>query len=349
MRLSPEVITAMGFQPIESVSPITATFHSLNIYQIEGLSLANDAVDYTCYDSRTGIRFCFGNDINEIFKALVNDTWTDTQEDHDEWQEGRKARPPHLVVHTQASHAVTVNAGLWMRVAAKSIHTYDTFKAERKALQQFENGLLPKFLFSLSAELSSGQRVVYFRNLTRHVYGMTPQGDQVHDFVMTGSVNVSLSQSVAPADIASAASSVINAQPKSLPSPHVFQLVSQWFNKGIDEIDSFNKFRCFYVVIERLTKDAYPEAARLRSANDLLTTRLAHLVPKYQQQISGKMSIFIKFLWCAAILWAHLSDNDIDEMYAVTQLRHAAYHGDASTDEVYPYLQLQKLALKLMK
>lgn len=351
MQLSLEVIKNMGFTPIDPTSPITATFQSLNIYHIEGLSLSGDP-DYTCYETGTGIRFCFGNDINEICKALVHDTWTDTQEDQDEWQKSRNATPPYLAVSFRAQDSTTVDAGFWVRYGPSRIHTFDTFKQARLALQKAEGAVLPQFLFLLSGELSSTGRAVYFRSLARHVDGTTPKGETVVDLSMTMIGNVSVTASVQHDYLANAASATITRLTGTL-SNKALPLASQWFQKGIDEIDSFNKFRCFFVVIEKLTKELYPQVAKIRTVNDLLATRLAHLVPKYQQQITAgsakkQKPIFLKFLWGAALHWTHLSDTDIEQMDAITELRNKSFHGDVPTDEVYPHQMAQELALKLL-
>jgi hypothetical protein len=90
IRFSHEVIKSMGFSPVSTTEPIIASFHSLHVYAVQGLTLegtlatvSRGALNGTAYS----VGLC--TSLNSLAQELINDNLADDEpswaQEHPGW------------------------------------------------------------------------------------------------------------------------------------------------------------------------------------------------------------------------------------------------------------------------
>lgn len=344
MQFSDEVLIQAGYTKIDPVSPIKATFRSINVYHISGISL-EQSNPYAVYNAGNGITFALGDDIDRICMALLNDKFLDTEEQHEEWEKSNKTTPPYLMLIFAPPIITTANNG-WWKATEDGIETYGTFTIARQELAKAASDALPPLLVALSSSLSDDKRVVSLRPITSIVDGCTPDGKRLHDYSLKMTANLSTAENPTVATVDLAIVSALNKQSS------VSLKGAQWLQIGVAEFDPFEKFRSFFNVIEWLTEETFRAIKPQCKIGDLATTRIASCVINYrskQGRDKDLRNLYVKFMWCTVKIWSHITEQDVELMYALKKIRDAASHGHITKDDSYPFHDAHLLAIKLFR
>ena len=170
ISLSTAVLEAMGFRPLSPAEPISAKFHSLHVYEIQGF-----IVDEASLPARIGAiagrpyQLAVGASVNAICRTLVNDDLVDSERER---KKEHKCTPPYLVIHLGPTKEHSV-AGTHAKMDEPTISTYDAFPQARGELHTWAQDVLSSLLAGLASSFSLHDQPVKFVPTDRAFYGIT--------------------------------------------------------------------------------------------------------------------------------------------------------------------------------
>src|SRR5688572_9177407 len=139
MQLSSHAIAAMGFTRIPVDGAVSAAFHALHVFSVQGFTVSAEKV--VVKDGRAaGVDYTIGcgASVNAVCQALLGQQFT---EDEAEWAQTRRANAPYLVVHLGPTAIHTATHG-FVRNEDGDIISYDTFGQVREDLHRLEARVL---------------------------------------------------------------------------------------------------------------------------------------------------------------------------------------------------------------
>ena len=125
-----------GLPAISAGESIEASFHSLNVYAVEGLTIQEGTV-FTARDSISGAPFAFavGSGVNALCRSLLND---DLADDEAEWAKEHSVGLPYAIVHIGPTATHSAKSG-HVKAEGASLTTYDAFSSAKDELVLLES------------------------------------------------------------------------------------------------------------------------------------------------------------------------------------------------------------------
>jgi len=344
MGITNYALEMIGFEKMPGDNPLTVRFHSLNVYEIRGIS-SNKESPFNLDEltrEKSEIAVSIGDSLNALCRKLTGDDFAD---DEKKWCEEKKSRPPYLMVLTSLPESTVCTAGYWKK-ETDSIVTHDCFTPSKEALSQLEKGKTTSFVTGLSAALSTPDNPVLFIPLARVVYGTTPDNQTVRDFRFSGSAELYVSRPFTNEMLTSSIEAALNA------NENIHSKVGYFFDLAIREKDSLKKFLYYFLVIEVHTHQVfkslnYPSLFTvLNSVPDRIKAEATNLLVAYQTD-ARKLSH--RFIWCSLLRWEDITDEDVRQFKSLKKIRDEIYHGEEVDLKTLPLNHAQKLALKIIK
>jgi hypothetical protein len=344
MGLSNYALEMIGFEKIPEDKPLEARFHSLNVYEIRGITSNKESPlnpDELKRD-KSEISVSVGAGLNAVCRELTGDNFAD---DEEEWCKKRKSKPPYLMVLTTLPESAVCSAGYWKK-ETDSIVTHDCFTASKEALLQLEKEKTTSFVTGLSAALSTPNNPVLFIPIAREVYGTTPDNLIVRDFRLIGSAEIYVSRPFTKEILTSGIETALNT------NDNIHSKVGYFFDLAIREKDNLKKFLYYFLVIEVHTHQVfksldYPSSfSALNNVPDRVKAEATNLLVTYQ---ADAKNLSHRFIWCSLLKWEDITDEDIKQFKILKKFRDKIYHGEEVDMKTLPLNQAQKLALKIIK
>jgi hypothetical protein len=344
MGLSNYALGMIGFEKIPEDTPLEVRFHSLNVYEIRGITSNNESPlnPDDLKREKSEISVSIGDSLNAVCRKLTGDDFAD---DEEKWRDERKSKPPYLMVLTSLPESAVCSTGYWKK-ETDSIVTHDCFTASKEALLQLEKEKTTSFVTGLSAALSTPDNPVIFIPIARKVYGTTPDNLTVRDIRFTGSAEIYVARPFAHETLTSSIDAALNT------NDNIHSKVGYFFDLAIREKDNLKKFLYYFLVIEVHTHQVfksldYPSLfSTLNNVPDRVKSEATNLLITYQ---ADAKNLSHRFIWCTLLKWEDITDEDIKQFKILKKIRDKIYHGEEVDMKNLPLSQAQKLALKLIR
>ncbi len=333
----------MGFRPIGENESITAVFHSLHVYEVQGFTMSNESlINFGGHISEFSYEVAVGNNVNELSKILVGD---DLAEDEAAWLKENQSTPPYVIIHIGPTSKHSCATG-HIKMEGSNITTFETFTAAKAELKNIEQKVLPSVIAALTCSFNADDNHVKFRQLSREVFGLTPTGSVVHDvridFNASGYVSRGKSKEALMDSASKAVSLAADFNPK----------VAMFIQLALQEDDLLKRFLYFFLSIEVEIHSAFSSIdhsaniSRIVNCEGRITTSTIDL---FKKQNANLKSLSDKFVWCALCVWAHVTDEDIAEFNRLKKFRNDIAHGSISEPPPEAVVAIEKLAIKLYR
>lgn len=341
MQLSSHAVAAMGFTPIPVDGEVSAAFHALHVFSVQGFTVGGDQIavkrgraaglDYTV---------ACGASVNAICQALLGQKYT---EDETEWAQMRHANAPYLVVHLGPTAIHTATQG-HVRNEAGDIISYDTFGHAREELQQLEARALPPIEMALSITFAGVTPPIRILPSDVARFGLTAEGVTVHDFRFTGSARAYVSRPLDLTQLESHLTFVAEV------SARVNKRVATLFRLGRRDEDELKRFLYFFLAMEIETHRVFKTVSRRDHLRNVATydTRIGgaaeHLL---EHKPENWANLADRFVWCVASVWKHLGVEDASEFQRLKKIRDDIAHGNIAEPPAGSAAAAEALATRL--
>jgi hypothetical protein len=347
LNLSTGLLRSMGFENFEENNSLEATFHSINIYQIRGIADTSEFLKNPEPQKMvtTEIAIAIGSNLNEICNTLTGDKWAD---DEDEWKKEKNIHPPYLMVLTNLPGSYICKSGFIKQEEEKFI-TYSCFTEEKEKLAKFEKEKSYPIITALSALLSNEKDIVTFHPVEKIIYGLTLDGRQIHDFLLTGHGEISTARKFQLSEISKAIDTAFKVGKK------LHYKVGYFFDLATKEKDSLKRFLYYFLVLEVHTNQIFKtldyssKSSSFEAINKLpnrIEKETAALFQSYQKDAKN---LTHRFIWCSLLAWNDVTDEDIQLFKDLKKFRDQIFHGEEVDLKSLPINQARQLALKMIK
>jgi hypothetical protein len=341
ISLSTAVLEAMGFRPLSSAELISARFHALHVYAIQGVVVGEASLP-----ARIGAiagrpyQLAVGASVNAVCRTLVDDDLADSEQ---EWQKQHKCTPPYLVVHLGPTEEHNF-AGTHAKMDEPTISTYDGFPRARGELHAWAEEVLPSLFAGLASSFSLHDQPVKFVPTDRVFYGITIDGRTVIDTRVSVSASAYGSTRLSAEQAAERLASAMNI------ASGMKQKVARFFHLALHEDDPLKRFLYFFLAIEIETHATFSTIDHARQFSSLVLPP-AHVAVTTQAFFDGQRqkwtNLMDRFVWCVICAWPHLSDLDAEEFKRLKTIRDEIAHGSLATPPADAVRAVEKLAAKL--
>jgi hypothetical protein len=338
---SDHVIEAMGFEKAPENMALTARFHSLNVFHIQGVRVDETALIFqssTLNDNVSEIGI--GNSINSICKKMLKDKFVDNEE---EWQNQKKCRPPYIVVNLGPTKAHTQKLRYFRR-DGKTLHTYDTFNQAKSEIRELSDELLPIITTAIScALLEKGRPFPRLLPIDTAVFGITNVGETLLDTRFELSANLSTASGWDTRSIRKALKRV----PKI--SAKIDSKSASFFHLALTEKDLLKKFLYFFLSIEIVTHSSFGTINHELCVSQLSVNRAKPWTKElsFLREVKKWPNLRDRFLWCASFLWTHLKEEDVETFARLKKVRDDIAHGNIREPKATDVEAAQLLAIRL--
>jgi hypothetical protein len=344
IRFSHEVIKSMGFSPVSTTEPIIASFHSLHVYAVQGLTLEGTLATVS-RGALNGTAYSFGlcTSLNSLAQELINDNLAD---DEPSWAQEHRCAPPYAMIHVGPTSLHTCADGHFKQ-EGPSLITLDAFSEAKAELRLLEDRVLPSLVTSLHCAFGAETHPVRFSRISREVFGLTPSAAVVHDIRFqinaSGFVSRPLAADELKAEVASTATLANELNRK----------VCRFFHLGAEELDPLKRFLYFFLTLEIETHATFASIdhsagfARLLNSEARLQATSTTLFEAQQER--WWTTLLDRFVWCALCAWPSVSDADVQEFKRLKKTRDDIAHGNISEPPAEDVRAAEVLALKLLR
>lgn len=316
MGITPYALENMGFRRRRDGEDLPATFSSVHVFGVRGLS--NDA---GLFVTRAGdvegvtYRLAVAESLNTGCRAIADD---DFAEDEAAWATEHNCSPPYLLVHIgpTVEHKMT---GDFLKEEPASIHTYNAFIPARQKLLELENRVMPRLLSSLSCVFGGLENPLRFKQIERAVAGRTSNGRVIFDFGIEFRVEAVSGRRIDNTDLDVSLQRSVNL------ATRMSDQVARFYYQALCEDDPLKRFLFLFLAIERQT----------------------HATFKFGSQPEGCKSLQDKFVWCAKTVWTYLHDCDIKSFSTAKKVRNQIAHGEITAPPSEALSLVEKLAARL--
>lgn len=339
--VSDHVIEAMGFEKAPENMSLTARFHSLNVFHIQGVRIDESALIVQS-DKMNDIvsEIGIGHSVNSICKKMLKDKFVDNEE---EWQKEKKCQPPYIVVRVGPTkvHTQTLR---YFRRNGKTLHTYDTFYQAKSEIRELSNDLLPIITTAIScALLEKGRPLPRLIPVDTAVFGLTNTGETLLDTRFELSANFSTASGWDAPSIRKALKRV----PKI--SARIDGKSASFFHLALMEKDLLKKFLYFFLSIEIVTHSSFGTINHEQSISQLSVNQARTWTKElsFLREVKKWPNLRDRFLWCASFLWKHLTEEDVETFARLKKVRDDIAHGNIRKPNAIDVEAAQLLAIKL--
>lgn len=341
MQLSSHAIAAMGFTPIPVDGPVSAAFHALHVFSVQGFTVSGEPV--VVKDGRAaGVDYTIGcgASVNAVCQALLGQQFT---EDEAEWAQTRRANAPYLVVHLGPTAIHTATQG-FVRNEDGDIISYDTFGLAHEDLHRLEARVLPPVEMALSVAFSGVTPPIRILPSDVARFGLTVEGVTVHDFRITGSGTLSVSRPLEVTQL----ESLLNCA--AALSAGVNKRVATFFQLGRRDDDELKRFLYFFLAMEVETHRMFKTVSRRDHLRNVATydARIgAAAETLLEHKADNWVNLADLFVWCVASVWKHLGAEDVREFQRLKKIRDDIAHGNIAEPPTGSAAAAEVLATKL--
>ena len=320
--VSDHVIEAMGYKKAPKNMALTAKFHCLHVFHIQGIRLDEGTlIVQTDTSGANLIQIGIGNSVNAICNKMLGDSYAD---DENEWQKEKNCQPPYVVVHFGPTKSHTQNLRYFRR-DGNTVHTYDAFSAAKFEIKQVADQLLPSIVTSLSCSLfENGRPLPRLLHIDKTSFGMTVTGETVLD------MRLELSASATTASGWNASS--IRKALKRVPSlvTKIDGKSASFFHLALSEKDSLKRFLYFFLAIEIATHSSFGAADHEQCVSQFSGKRAKSWAKdlSFLRDVKRWPNLRDRFLWCALFVWKHLSEEDVETFARLKKTRDDIAHGN---------------------
>jgi hypothetical protein len=331
----------MGFRPLLEAESISARFHSVGVYTVQGFTIDEPAIPAQSGSiAGRSYQLALGASLNAVCRVLVNE---DFDGDEGEWRKKQNAPPPYLIVHFGPTQEHQF-AGTHVKLDGPTIRTYNGFTSAREELRVWREDVLPSLLAGLATSFSTCEHAVKFLEAERAFYGVTSDSQTVLDFQdsgwASGYVSSRLSADEAVERVGSAMSIAAGIRPK----------VARFFHLGLNEDDPLKRFLYFFLAIEIETHATFSTIDHAQHMSALVhpPARAAITTQEFfNAQRERWTNLRDRFVWCVLCTWSHLSDPDVQDFKRLKKIRDDIAHGSVSIPPAGATELAEKLATKL--
>ncbi len=334
---------AMGFSEWPEGLDVTASFHALHVYEVQGIAMTDASVmPFDGVACSTPYRACIGSSLNAISQALLQDDFCKSEE---EWQKEKSATPPYLVVHFGPIGPFSATGDFIMR-NENEITTYSSFREARFDLGSMADKSLASISTSVSVAFHGLAHDVRFLYRDRAVFGITDDGCTVHDIWFQASASGYGSSWLARDEVESRLKSGLEFSSK------IHEKYSKFMRLAADESDSLKKFLYYFLAMEVMVHSVF-KANRKRIDYDAVGSLPVHAPTTaqffltVQNKNNGFKNLKDRFVCCLLFEWTHLNDEDFMAFSSVKKGRDEIAHGEISNPPEIIVLAAERLALKL--
>lgn len=325
LRLSEAAMKAMGFHPPNEGEDIAATFSSITVFEIRGITLAPNAMAVSSgIAAGVKYRLATSSSVNRGCIALIDDTFV---EDEEEWKNENKSQGPFVLVLIGPTSEHSCSSGQVKTEEDGSTTTYDCFPGARTELTQLESRALAPIHSALTCTLNEDAHYVALRKISRVSVGRTPTGAVVHDIRIEMNAEAYVSHRLDTEQLAKKLDLAMNLASTLNPK------ASRFFALGLAEQDQLKRFLYFFLSLEVETHAVFCRIDH----SDALVKRINSTTSCGQStammllaQVKGLKNLYDRFVWCAACAWPRLNDGDINQFKALKDARDDIAHGRTS-------------------
>lgn len=325
LRLSEAAMKAMGFRPLEEGEEIAATFSSISVFEVRGITLAPETtVVSSGIAAGVKYRLAASSSVNTGCIALIDDTFV---EDEEEWKREIKSQGPFILVLIGPTSEQNCISGHVKTEEDGSTTTYDCFPGLRAELAQFESRALAPILSALTCTLNEAARYVALRKISRASFGRSPVGAVVHDTRIEMSAEAYALHTLDTEQLSEkldlAMSLALTLNPKA----------SRFFALGLAEQDQLKRFLYFFLALEVETNAVFgriDHSGALMKLTDRTASCGQSTVTMLLAQVKELKNLYDRFVWCAACAWPRLNDGDIAQFKTLKKARDDIAHGTIS-------------------
>jgi hypothetical protein len=342
--LSSELLRAMGFRPLEAGESISASFVSLFVYEVRGITLQSIAPKIIAAAlGSASIRLGVGDDLNDTCLAVAGDTYV---EDEATWRKERGASGPFLIIQLGLPQVYTITEGWISTEPDGSATLYDSIPALRTDLAEIEAMALPPLVTSLTCQLAAHVRHVNLHRLERTSSGRTASGQIVRDNRITASAQGRVSHPIPPDAVSDCLEGAVALAPRlDARSAHFFAL-------GTAEEDELKKFLYSFLALEVETHTVFKQinhAQALRALFDSESSPRPAAIALLQRQVDQLRTLLDRFVWCATFVWTGVTEEDVAEFRAFKKTRDQIAHGEIDVPPGGAARLVQQLACKVLR
>ena len=339
--VSDHVIEAMGFNKMADGEMITAVFHSLHVFQAQGIN-----VDIKTCEKRVGrvgdvdFEIAFGASVNELSQKLLAGDFVD---DESEWTSEKKGHPPYFMIHFGPTAEFSASPRYVQRIG-EDVHTYDAFSDAKLALRTNKILSLPVILTGLNCAFSRpSERMARLRLIDEAVFGVTSSGETLHDVRLNIAANISTSSRIDQNEITRSLERLpIIIEKSGAKSINLF-------NEAMFEDDRLKKFLFYFLSIEILTHEIFDSINHEQRMSEFSQTFPVSWMNQatFFADVGNWRNLRDRFLWCAYCKWPHLEESDIESFKILKKIRDGIAHGRITLPNEGQVRAIEELAVKL--
>lgn len=339
--LSSHALEVMGFRRLQEGEVISATFHAVDIYSIEGITLDGDIVvsHQLTIDGHPAL-VAIGGRLNAVAREVLGD---DFAEDEDAWATETKCLPPYLLVKLALTNAHECTEG-HVKEEGEQLIVYDRFATARGALSAMQATVLPPLLAAVTCRLSDDDRPVRLRSVATEFFGLTNRGTVVRDMRVEVKATAYVSRNLALDELQARATSAISLAKALRPK------VSRFLRLALEESDPLKRFLYFFLAIEVETHAVFGRLEHSSNLTSLVVppARIAGSTHRFfASQVERVKTLRDRFVWCAMCAWENLSDQDVDAFLRAKKIRDEIAHGSIVVPPADAVVAVERLAMAL--
>jgi hypothetical protein len=334
VSFSDDVIEGMGYSKAPKNMTLSAKFHRLHVFTIQGIRLDEGTlIAQTVTRGANEIQIGIGNSVNAISNNILSDSFTD---DEINWQTDRDYLPPYVVVHFGPTQTHTENLR-YLRRDGNTVRTYDTFRAAKLEIEQVADEHLPSIVTGLSCALfKNGSPLTRLIHIDKIAFGITDAGQFVDDLRLEVSASAYTASDWDALSIREALEKVPDFVTK------IDDKSASFFHLALSEKDDLKRFLYFFLAIEIATNLLFKALIQEQRANKLFGERAKSWVKNLQVRYLSD-----RFLLCSLFVWKHLSDADIETFKKIKNTRNDIAHGNCQRPGAGDVQAAELLATKI--
>jgi hypothetical protein len=342
LQFSEEVMRAMGFRPFRVDEVIKARFRLLKVFSIEGFTVTSTQKASTALNGRE-CAFAIAGRVNEACRSLLCDDYTD---DEAEWERERRCSGPYVLVSVGPTNYYEASSGhLKTDDSGRSVETFDSFREAQDYIRASAREVLPELTTALACSLAVPGKHFALRSVDECIVGTTPEGQTVHDIVITMSGRMFASVPVSEEDLSA------RMRRAAQLASQLNRKAARFFDLALFEDDVLKRFLYFFLAVEIETHGTFgamnhkacvsqlvPPGSPAREAANVLLVR----------QTDGLKNLRDRFVWCALFAWRGIDDSDVLEFKRLKDVRDAIAHGTLAVPPPEALTAIERLAARIV-
>lgn len=342
MRLSDEIMRAMGMRPFAVGESVQARFTHLTVLAIEGITIQS-AETTTVNVNRHACRLAIASNVNSACQALLDNDYV---ENESEWEIERKCSGPYVLVAIGPTEEYEANAGWIEDVSGGDITTYDCFASAKANLREIADEILPELVTAITCSFFMSDRHFRIRPVDNSAFGTNRQGRTVHDIRMNVTAHAHLSFAATSEAVQACLASVVAQAPK------LDVKVARFFSLAMIEEDDLKRFLYFFLALEvktHATFGAVDHSDRIGQMVPDISLAGQSVAALLQRHTENMRNLRDRFVWCSLCAWTSISDDDIAKFKQLKDIRDAIAHGSIDAPPNSAVTEIQALTIKVLQ